>query len=116
MSAFVDPLDARVAPAPGAGRREGRACPDPRQPTAKPQPLTAMLASCALAQHGGEVTTADPTRHFDPKGQMPSKFTIELQERLRDTLPFDDERDFEEASKGFIAAPDYKQIKIGRAS
>ena len=41
---------------------------------------------------------------------MPSKFTIELQKGLRATLPFEDQRDFEEAKRGFIAAPPYKQI------
>jgi len=49
-------------------------------------------------------------KHFDPKGKLPSKFTIELQNGLRKTLPFEDKRDFEEAKKGFIAAPAYKQI------
>jgi alkyl sulfatase BDS1-like metallo-beta-lactamase superfamily hydrolase len=49
-------------------------------------------------------------KHFDPKGKMPSKFTIELQNGLRKSLPFEDKRDFEEAKKGFIAAPPYKQI------
>jgi len=49
-------------------------------------------------------------KHFDPKGNMPSKFTIELQDGQRKTLPFDDKRDFEEAKKGFIAAPDYNEI------
>jgi alkyl sulfatase BDS1-like metallo-beta-lactamase superfamily hydrolase len=29
---------------------------------------------------------------------------------VRATLPFDDKRDFEESKKGFIAAPEYKQI------
>lgn len=48
--------------------------------------------------------------HFDPKGKMPSSFTIELQNSLRKTLPFEDKQDFEEAQKGFIAAPPYKQI------
>ncbi len=50
------------------------------------------------------------SKHFDPKGKIPSKFTIELQNGLRKDLPFDDVRDFEEAKKGFIAAPAYKQI------
>jgi len=49
-------------------------------------------------------------KHFHPKGKMPSKFTIELQSGQRASLPFDDRRDFEEAKKGFIAAPDYKKI------
>ncbi|GAB4373471.1 MAG: alkyl sulfatase dimerization domain-containing protein [Elainellaceae cyanobacterium] len=48
--------------------------------------------------------------HFDPKGKMPSSFTIELQNGLRKSLPFQDQRDFEEAQRGFIAAPPYKQI------
>jgi alkyl sulfatase BDS1-like metallo-beta-lactamase superfamily hydrolase len=50
-------------------------------------------------------------KHFDPKGKYPSSFTVDLQNGLRKTLPFDDQRDFEEAKKGFIAAPSYKQIK-----
>ena len=49
-------------------------------------------------------------KHFDAKGKQPSKYTIELQNGLRATLPFDDKRDFEEAKKGFIAAPPYKKI------
>jgi alkyl sulfatase BDS1-like metallo-beta-lactamase superfamily hydrolase len=50
-------------------------------------------------------------QHFHPKGKPPSPFTIEMQQRLRKMLPLDDKRDFEEAKKGFIAAPTYKQIK-----
>src|SRR3954470_13899021 len=69
-----------------------------------------MIAGPALGAGGGEIVAADPTRHFDPKGKPPSKFTIELQDGLRKTLPFEDKRDFEEAKKGFIAAPAYKQI------
>jgi len=49
-------------------------------------------------------------KHFDPKGKMPSKFTVELQDGLRKSLPFEDNRDFEENKRGFIAAPEYKQI------
>ena len=49
-------------------------------------------------------------KHFDPKGKLPSRFTIDLQSFLRKTLPFEDKRDFEESQKGFIAAPPYKQI------
>ncbi|MBC2751626.1 MAG: MBL fold metallo-hydrolase [Desulfobacteraceae bacterium] len=48
--------------------------------------------------------------HFDPKGKLPSEYTIELQNGLRKSLPFDDKKDFEEARRGFIAAPAYKQI------
>ncbi len=78
-----------------------------------------MILSCALAgasmAAGGGAIVVDPGAmkgtHFDPKGKIPSKFTIELQEGLRKTLPFEDKRDFEEAKKGFIAAPDFKSIK-----
>ncbi|MBS1112875.1 MAG: hypothetical protein H6Q92_638, partial [Nitrospirae bacterium] len=72
--------------------------------------VLAFITSPAFAAGGGGVITADPTKHFDPKGKMPSKFTIELQNGMRKTLPFEDKRDFEEAKKGFIAAPPYKQI------
>jgi len=67
----------------------------------------------AIAAGGGKVMT-DPGaitgEHFHPKGKSPSKFTVELQNGLRKSLPFEDERDFKEAKRGFIAAPDYKQI------
>ena len=49
-------------------------------------------------------------QHFDQKGKLPSKFTIELQNGVRKLLPFEDKRDFEENKRGFIAAPPYKQI------
>src|SRR5512135_1946926 len=75
--------------------------------------LSISLSGAAVAAGSGGVVT-DPGaiegKHFDPKGKMPSKFTIELQNGLRKTLPFEDKRDFEEARKGFIAAPAYKQI------
>jgi hypothetical protein len=46
------------------------------------------VASQPSARHcdGGEVITADPSKHFHPKGKMPSKFTIELQNGLRKNL------------------------------
>lgn len=65
----------------------------------------------AFAAGGGGVVTADPSKHFDPKGKEPSKYTIEIQKGLRATLPFGDKRDADEAKKGFLAAPAYKQIK-----
>ena len=77
-----------------------------------------LLATAALAvgvgaawgAGGGKIVAADPTRHFDAKGKLPSTFTVEAQKKQRAMLPFDDERDFLEAKKGFIAAPGYKQI------
>ena len=48
--------------------------------------------------------------HFDAKGKLPSRHTIDSQQQQRKSLPFADKRDFEEQKKGFIAAPEYKQI------
>ncbi|MEZ5478161.1 MAG: alkyl sulfatase dimerization domain-containing protein [Thiolinea sp.] len=78
--------------------------------------IIAAILSCCIplsvsAEETGKATAAEPIKHFDAKGKMPSKYTIELQNGLRASLPFDDQRDFEEAKKGFIAAPDYQQIK-----
>jgi hypothetical protein len=49
-------------------------------------------------------------QHFDAKGKLPSTYTIDFQKALRRSLPFEDQRDFEEAQRGFLSAPDYKQI------
>ena len=48
--------------------------------------------------------------HFNVKGSEPSSFTSQLQNELRNSLPFEDQRDFEESSRGFIAEPDSRQI------
>jgi alkyl sulfatase BDS1-like metallo-beta-lactamase superfamily hydrolase len=75
--------------------------------------LILALISPAYAAGGGAVL-ADPGalegKHFDAKGKLPSKFTVERQQALRASLPFEDTRDFEEAAAGFIAAPPYRQI------
>ena len=62
-----------------------------------------------------EASNLDPhpsvaTQHFDSKGKTASSYTIEHQNLFRKHLPFEDERDFDESRKGFIAAPPYKQI------
>jgi len=72
--------------------------------------IVATLSISCFAAGGGKIVSSDPSKHFDAKGKMPSEFTIELQNDLRKSLPFEDKRDFDEAKKGFIAAPDYKQI------
>ena len=67
----------------------------------------------ALAASGGAAPTdaaALAAKHFHPKGNSPSTYTVELQNGVRASLPFDDKRDFEESSKGFLAAPSYRQI------
>jgi len=66
----------------------------------------ALSLTCAAAA----TRAADVPGHFDPQGQPPSSFTLELRDGLKATLPFADKRDFDEARKGFIAAPSYKQI------
>ncbi len=38
-------------------------------------------------------------RHFHPKGKPASNYTIELQDGVRASLPFEDKRDFEEARR-----------------
>jgi alkyl sulfatase BDS1-like metallo-beta-lactamase superfamily hydrolase len=82
--------------------------------------VTAAIAifsgfGCMAFAAGGGGAVTDPGamegKHFHPKGKMPSKFTVELQNKWRQSLPLDDKKDFEEQKRGFIAAPDYKQIK-----
>ena len=72
-----------------------------------------MSSGYVLAAGGGGVV-ADPGalegKHFDAKGNAPSKYTVELQKSLRKTLPFEDRRDFEESKRGLIATPAYKTI------
>ncbi|MCM2312346.1 MAG: MBL fold metallo-hydrolase [Steroidobacteraceae bacterium] len=70
--------------------------------------LTFVLSlACAAAS----TSAADAPEHFHPRGKQPSTFTLELRDGQKATLPFADKRDFDEAAKGFIAAPSYKQIK-----
>jgi len=72
-----------------------------------------VLSSISFASGGGKVLSdpgASEGKHFHAKGKMPSKYTIEEQNKQRKILPFSDKRDFDEAKKGFIAAPEYKQI------
>jgi alkyl sulfatase BDS1-like metallo-beta-lactamase superfamily hydrolase len=75
--------------------------------------LACGISGTAFAAAGGGVLV-DPGamegKHFHPKGKLPSEFTIEAQKQQRGSLPFSDRRDFDEAKKGFVAAPDYKQI------
>ena len=72
------------------------------------------MVAAAQAAGGGAALTTDSGaaigKHFDPLGQPPSKFTIELRNGIKARLPFEDKRDFDEAKKGFIAEPPYKKI------
>jgi alkyl sulfatase BDS1-like metallo-beta-lactamase superfamily hydrolase len=70
----------------------------------------ALNAGAAVAQALGVQQAPAGVEHFDPQGKPPSTFTLEIRDRLKAELPFADKRDFDEAAKGFIAAPPYKQI------
>ena len=48
--------------------------------------------------------------HFHPEGKQPSPATVRAQAAQRATLPFADNRDVEEARRGFLAAPGFRQI------
>ena len=69
-----------------------------------------FIASLLLAL----ATSSAAQEHFNARGSGPSSFTSAQQETLRSTLPFEDERDFAESRRGFLAEPDYRQI-IGSA-
>ena len=75
--------------------------------------IALISGNSAIAAGGGGVV-ADPGamqgKHFDSRGKAPSIFTVDLQNGLRKTLPFEDKRDFEESKRGFMAAPTYKTI------
>ena len=79
-------------------------------------PGTAQIApAAALAQTpGASLMPADQgasvAKHFDPLGNPPSKFTLELRNGVKAELPFADKRDFDEAKRGFIAEPPYTKI------
>jgi alkyl sulfatase BDS1-like metallo-beta-lactamase superfamily hydrolase len=54
---------------------------------------------------------AEPPAHFHPKGKPPSPFTVAAQQAWRSSLPLADKADFEDAARGFIAAPASRQIR-----
>ena len=73
------------------------------------------VATAAQAQTpGASLVPADGgasvAMHFDPLGKPPSKFTLELRNGQQAQLPFADKRDFDEATRGFIAEPPYTKI------
>jgi alkyl sulfatase BDS1-like metallo-beta-lactamase superfamily hydrolase len=72
--------------------------------------LAAFILIVAGAWTFASTAVGQDPAHFSPKGKMPSKSTIEAQEQQRKILPFSDKRDFEEAKRGFMAAPPFRQI------
>ncbi|NNC56758.1 MAG: MBL fold metallo-hydrolase, partial [Woeseiaceae bacterium] len=62
--------------------------------------LTLAVAACSEAPPSTSSGTIN----------APSEFTVAHQQALRRSLPFEDQRDFEEQRRGFIAAPPYRRI------
>ncbi|MDO8907232.1 MAG: alkyl sulfatase dimerization domain-containing protein [Pseudohongiella sp.] len=73
-----------------------------------PRPLPALFVRTAMT-----VTAiflfAGPAS-AQPQTGVASDTTVTAQRALRSSLPFHDERDQQESQRGFIAAPDYRQI------
>lgn len=78
--------------------------------------LSLLVISAGVASIGAQAQTAGVSlipadggasamKHFDTLGKPPSKFTLELRNGFKAELPFADKRDFDEAKRGFIAAP-----------
>ena len=69
-------------------------------------------AICAAALLPLVSTACAPEIGSDNHGESnpPSSFTIDHQNALRNSLPFDDRRDFDEQSRGFLAAPPFRRI------
>ena len=61
------------------------------------------MAVFAAGGAGGDIEKVDPNEHFHPKGKPPSEHTLKILNEARESMPFDDTRDFDEAQKGFIA-------------
>jgi alkyl sulfatase BDS1-like metallo-beta-lactamase superfamily hydrolase len=55
-------------------------------------------------------TAESPSNISSAEANPPSEHTIAHQRALRESLPFDDQRDFDEHRHGFIAAPSYRRI------
>ncbi|ABF42957.1 beta-lactamase-like protein [Candidatus Koribacter versatilis Ellin345] len=70
----------------------------------------AILVVVAAALGSVRVIDAQETRHFNPKGKPPSQYTVQAQQEQRRVLPLADRQDFDEAKRGFIAAPSYRKI------
>ena len=78
------------------------------------QSIPALAVAGRMAVEAAPVQAqqaAGVSGHFHPKGKAPSKFTIDVLNRARTSLPFADKRDFEEQKRGFIAPMKELQIK-----
>ena len=84
------------------------ALPFPSMPPTRFAALPLLMLSFMLTLL--PVSGAGAQDHFDPKGAQASASTVALQSQRRNSLPFEDRRDFAESTRGFIAEPDSKQI------
>lgn len=73
----------------------------------------ALAVSERFLLDGASAATQDgasPAGHFHPKGKAPSKYTLDVLRRARETMPFGDTRDFDEQRRGLIAPMTELQI------
>jgi alkyl sulfatase BDS1-like metallo-beta-lactamase superfamily hydrolase len=75
--------------------------------------LAVPLSLWAAGGAAGEQTpyAASVDEHFHPNGKPPSEHTLAVIKAARESMPFDDTRDFDEARKGFIAPLNSKIVK-----
>ena len=72
-------------------------------------PLTLWAAGGAAGEQVPYANSVD--EHFHPKGKPPSEQTLAVIKAARESMPFEDTRDFDEAHKGFIAPLNSKIIQ-----
>jgi alkyl sulfatase BDS1-like metallo-beta-lactamase superfamily hydrolase len=72
--------------------------------------LAAILALVAFACTSDAPPSVLTEDIDDAETKEPSEATRDRQAELRKSLPFDDQRDFDEHQRGFIAAPSYRRI------
>jgi len=73
--------------------------------------FVAVIAGTVSCRSDGVSPVANAQNdHFHPKGKPPSEHTKKVLSEAREGLPFEDDRDFEEYSRGFIAAPESRKI------
>ena len=67
--------------------------------------LFVFFSGSIFAAGGGaaEINRVSPDEHFHPKGKAPSEHTVAIIKKARESMPFEDTRDFDEAKKGLIA-------------
>jgi len=74
--------------------------------------LVAAFAAGLMSLPPGAAAAGDGSAApAGPEAHPPTSFTIDVQRQHRASLPFDDQRDFEESRRGFIVAPPYRQIR-----